>query len=398
METTKTNTDLMDQNTLKNLLEVEAPSCVSIYIPAQSHNTAEPTEGPLRLKNQIASANEQLQARGMRAAEARRMLEPVNALLDDISFWQQQADGLAIFIAEDKIHTLRLPIEFREQAVVDIRFFIKPLLPLIRDNGRFYILSLELEGTELFECDRYSIREVDLGDVPTRLFDETKWKDYEQSDITHTGAAPKREFGRQERKMHGHGGSGEDSLHQQEILNFLKHLDSGLVKILGSEKPRMVFAGDEKVCGLYRKVSHYDPIAQDHVDGNRIRLGLEKMHQAAWNCVASHFENASREAEERYLHLQGTDDEHATDLLEKIVSASRTKRVDTLFVPVDHEAWGVFKPQMQAIERHQDWKPQSEDLLNMAAFYTLQNGGQVISYPTAGEVPGANETAAILRF
>ncbi|MFW6303177.1 MAG: hypothetical protein ACOC2L_01030, partial [Candidatus Sumerlaeota bacterium] len=184
----------------------------------------------------------------------------------------------------------------------------------------------------------------------------------------------------------------------QEVLDLFKHMDNGLMKVLGSAKPPLVLAGDDKLRGLYRKASHYDKIVENGVDANRERVGLEDMHEAAWKCVEDRFARESKEAEERYLHLQGTDDDHATDLLDMIVAASRTKRVDTLFVPIDHEVWGVFKPDVQTIERYDEWKPQSEDLLNMAAFYTLQNGGKVFSYESAEHVPGNNETAAILRF
>src|SRR5205085_10837355 len=102
-------------------------------------------EDKIRWKNQLRKAEELLNARN-RHAETKDLLGPAHDLLTDIPFWQNVSNGLAVFLAPGVFRAYRVPLVLDDLVVVAEHFQIKPLLPLLNNEGRFYILALSQTG------------------------------------------------------------------------------------------------------------------------------------------------------------------------------------------------------------------------------------------------------------
>lgn len=398
MEITQKNIDLLDQQHFEQLLSIQDSSCVSIYMPARSDNTADPVEAALRLKNLLKQAQERFEMSGLRSSEAREILEPGYGLADNFNFWKQQSEGLALFFAPNLFHVYRLPIAFREIVISGPNFFIKPLLPLFRENGHFCILALSLDESRLLDCTRYQLEQRDTGDIPMGLRDLTKYKDYEASMQNNPSGASQAPQSREHRAVHGHGGSGQDSLREEERMLLLRKMSQGIERLLDADRPPLVLVGDAHICGQYRKVSHYDNLLDEELHNNPDSLPVESLHEKVWDIVSEQFTQDSKWAEDRFAHLSGTQDARSAQNIETIVPAAQNHRIDTLFVALDHEQWGSFEPDEQRVECFEDWAPGREDLLNSAVLSTLQNGGHVYPYLSSDKVPGSGEVAAIFRY
>ncbi|MBD2435473.1 hypothetical protein H6G69_01485 [Nostoc sp. FACHB-110] len=69
-------------------------------------------------------------------------------------------------------------MEFQELVVVSDRFHIKPLLHLINNDGKFYVLALSQQDLKFFEGTRSSLNKVVVENLPKSLdeallYDET---------------------------------------------------------------------------------------------------------------------------------------------------------------------------------------------------------------------------------
>jgi hypothetical protein len=160
--------DVLSRIELKTLVEKRGEWCVSLYLP--THRAGRDIQqDPIRLKNLLRNAEERLLAGGLRTAEARSLLAPAQALLQDEMFWRHQSDGLAIFLSPTEFHSYRLPLKFPEIRVVTDRFHIKPLLPLIHSGQRFFVLALSQNQVRLLDCTQHHVDEVELENVPTSL-------------------------------------------------------------------------------------------------------------------------------------------------------------------------------------------------------------------------------------
>ncbi|HEY0868602.1 MAG TPA: hypothetical protein VGE01_14555, partial [Fimbriimonas sp.] len=101
---------------------------MSIFLPTHPESR-DVRQDPIRLKNLLRQAEDDLVQHGMRGTLARDLLEPARQLLDDPGFWTGPAGSLAVFLCEGYKQIWRLPIEAEEQAIVNDKFEIKPLLP-----------------------------------------------------------------------------------------------------------------------------------------------------------------------------------------------------------------------------------------------------------------------------
>ncbi|HSM71035.1 MAG TPA: hypothetical protein VK851_05795, partial [Anaerolineales bacterium] len=178
--------DILKENDLRQLIEISGEYCVSFYLP--THRTGrEQQQDPIRLKNLISEAQERLLEYGVRRPDVRELLQPAEDLLDDDEFWQHQSDGLAVFLSAEFTRIYRLPSKFEELVVIAKNFHIKPLLPLLDENGQFYILALSLNKIRLFLCTKYTINEMELPDVPTSMQEALFMDDPEKHLDFHTG-------------------------------------------------------------------------------------------------------------------------------------------------------------------------------------------------------------------
>lgn len=166
----------------------------------------------------------------MRKPEIEALLNPAQERLQDDSFWQHQADGLAFFLARDFAQYFCLPERFEELAVVEHRFHLKPLFPLISGDGAFYLLALSQNEVRLFHGSRYHISEVELDDdVPRSLADALGHDLTDEHLQFHTGGGDV-----SSPTYHGQG-AGQDDV-KPEIRKFFALLDKGLKKSLGLSK------------------------------------------------------------------------------------------------------------------------------------------------------------------
>ncbi|RPI84778.1 MAG: hypothetical protein EHM41_12530, partial [Chloroflexi bacterium] len=172
----------MDQITyeeLQSLLDYEGYPCISIYMPTQKAGP-EVQQNPIRLKNILRQAEEQMEERGIRRVEAEKLLEPAWALVNDSRFWAQQGEGFAAFVAQDVFQNYTLPQQFEEEISINRRFYVKPLFPVLRKGRRFFILAISQKQIRLFQCTKYDVRQLELDDVPQSLAEALQWDDPEQ--------------------------------------------------------------------------------------------------------------------------------------------------------------------------------------------------------------------------
>jgi hypothetical protein len=193
--------------------------------------------------------------------------------------------------------------------------------------------------------------------------------------------------------FHGHGGGGEDS--KDAILRYFRLVDSGLREMVGPGREPLVLAGVEYLLAIYREANTYPVLLDGGVTGNPDDLSPETLHDRAWAIVEPYFRRAQEEAGERYRARASTG--LATNDLRDVLAAARYGRVDTLFVAVDRQRWGVWDPGVGSLEVHETARPGDEDLLDSATAYTVAHGGEVFAM-SADELPDEEPVAALLRY
>jgi hypothetical protein len=384
--------NLLTIDELKRLLEEQEDPCISLYMPTVRAGK-EILQNPIRFKNLLKDAEEQLLQSGYRRTQIDSLLEPAYELLVNELFWQQQSDGFAMFLSGETTRWYRLPLEFDSLATIAECFFIKPLLSLFMRNGRYFILALSQDTVRLLEGTRFSVDELDLEDTPKSLAEALKWDDPEAQLQHHASDGPST-FGEKHASFHGHGVGHDDQ--KDSILRFFQIVDKGLMDFLANEDAPLVLAGVDFLLPLYRQASKYEHIMDETITGNPEHMKPAELHKKAWKIVEPLFKKDEEEASQMFQQNKALDG-YATEDIKKIVPAAYFGQVDQLFIIEKEYLWGSFNPDTNQVEFHERPGPQSQDLLDVAAAHTLINGGKVFSVrPEA--VPSGAHAAALLRW
>jgi hypothetical protein len=355
-------------------------------------------ENRVRFRNLLDEAEEELVEGGMRRPEAQALLSPARPLVEDELFWQRQSDGLAVFLAEGLARKYRLPLDFDELVVVSDRFHVKPLLRVLSNNGRFYVLAMSQHETRLLQGTRHRIGEIDLDhreQVPGSIIEVLKWEDPEMRLQHATGAESTLHQG-VTAIFHGHGVASQDDP-KEKILRYFHRLDEGISDLLADDDAPLVVVADDFLLPLYRAANSYPHLAREGVGEQPAQLSAEALHQRTWSIVHRLFEQAEERARDVYKHLRGTESDRVSNAVEEIVPAAHFERVEGLFFAADDQEWGTFDPESGEVVLHDEQQPGDRDLLDLAAVQTMLNGGWL--FVVDGEqVPDGGPAAAILRY
>jgi hypothetical protein len=378
--------NVLTRNNLKLLMAVHKGLCVSVFMPMH-RSGPETQQDPIRLKNLIREAEERLIACGLRTPEAKELLEPAERLLRDGLFRQHQSDGLAMFLSLGVFHYYLLPFVFEELVIVTDRFHIKPLLPLLSGDGRYFVLALSQNKIRLLQSTHYSVSELDVADVPENLAetlrDDDSWKDLHM----HSALSGK---GKLSAITHG-----DEVDSKENIRRYFRRIDRGLHELLRNERAPLVLAGVDYLQPIYKEVNSYPHLMDEGIAGNPERLSAGELHELTWTIVKPYFQKAQQEAVNRYKEFASSG--QASNRIRKIIPAAYHGRIELLFVIPDLQQWGTFDPGTDEIHLHKKEKTGDEDLLEFAAIQTLLNGGTVYMVG-AEKMPDTDPLAAVFRY
>lgn len=384
--------DILNPEALKSLIEQQGKWCVSVYMPTYRAGQ-EQQQNPIRLKNLLAQAEANLLANGLRRPEVQKLMHPAEELLWNREFWQQQGDGLAIFLTNDFHKVYRLPIEFEESLNTGNSFHIKPLLPSLGRGIRFYILAISLNNIRLFEGNADTVSEMELN-FPTSMEETLAMDDPERSLNMHSSSSSSSEGRAGAGTFHGHG---DDVDEKKNILRFFQSVNQGLNQVLDDKNIPMVLAGVDYLLPIFREASSYQNLLEDGILGNPDRENLKELHEKAWQIVRPLFKESQKKAFEKFEQLRGQKSNLATSDLKAAVRAAVFGQVETIFVPIEMQKWGRYDAENNKVILQDGPNTQNEDLFDFAATQTFLNSGQVFAVPPE-QMPGDGEIAAILRY
>jgi hypothetical protein len=381
---------------LHTLMETQHGPCISLYMPTD-RTGVERQQDQLRIRRLIREVESLITGKEYpHSVQLEDVLKPLRALLDNEQFWLYASDGLAIFRSPELFRAYRLPSPFKEQVVVSDHFFLKPLLPLLTHDGRFYILALSQNAVRLLACTHYSADELELPEqVPTSLADFLKDEERENDLQSHSSASvgTMGKGGRHPAVFHGQGVGIDEA--KDDILRYFQHIDHGLHELLRNETAPLVLAGVEYLFPVYHEANTYPHLLEQGITGNPDKVNAKTLREQAWTIVEPAVLQAQQEAAARYGEHANT--ERASSNSSEIVPAASYGRVASLFVAVDQQQWGSFDPATATLEIHQHREPGDEDLLDLAATQTLLHGGAVYAVEQA-QMPAEAPLAAVFRY
>jgi hypothetical protein len=379
----------LSQDELKTLMGKHQGLCVSIFMPT-FRTGVESQQNQIRFRNLLRSAEEKLLAAGLRSQEVKELLEPAQALPGNVLFWRRQSDGLALFLSTDLFRYFCLPEAFQELIVVADHFHIRPLLPVLSGDKRFYILALSQKEVRLLEGTRRTVQEIELEGVPKSIEEALQYDALEKQVRFRTGSVS---GGTGMAMVSGHGGVVDDT--KDNLLKYFRMIDRGLHDLLKDERAPLILAGVDYLFPIYREANTFPHLIEEGIPGNPKGTSSESLYRMALKIVSPFFQKSENDAIAQYRQSSGTGLTSAD--IREIVPDAAHGRVGMLFIAAESQAWGTFNRESGTVEVHQKREADDEDLLEIAAAQTYLNGGSVFLLPPE-KMPEPKDLAAVFRY
>ncbi len=381
---------LIDEKDLKKITEFNG-NCVSIFIPTQRAGKEVLEEkNKIHLKSLWKEISTKLSEKGVEKSEIEAINTPIQKLLNNRDFWRHQSDGLAIFAAKDFFEYYNLPLKFEAHYYINKEFYIKPIVPIFSGDGRFNLLSLQLEEVKLYEATKYSIGPIEIQDsIPQRLEDRVGY-DYQEKTLQQKSGATS--MG--QKNMHGHAGA--DRERKDEILRFFRAVDQGLNEYLQQEKLPLLVACQDYLFSIYKDANTYQNLYPEVVPGNPGETDMIGLHKKAWQVIGSHFESQKREKIEQFKEQHNT--EKTSAVVHDIFPAIHQGKVDTLLLENRGEIWGKYDKETMKVEIEDQQNSENISLMNWAAAKVLEQNGQVFLVEEAQMPEKNSKINAIYRY
>lgn len=375
---------------LAQLIKSAHAPCVSIY-----HATKQEGGGRVPdvagFKNLLREAEHALAKAGANAADTKSRMAGLEELLANRDFWSRTFQGVAVFAGSDGVKAWRLSAAVPDRVVVGSRFHILPLIPLVSEAHRFYLLALSQNSVKLFQGDRAGLRPLPVPGMPANLTEALQYYNIHmdvlfRSTSSH-GNTP----------YAGHGAAIEED--STNLERFVRPIVQSLERALKNDKLSIVVAATDRLAGALRQFGAALPIAQGFVRGNPDRLSAEELHGKAWAVLAPVFQEAHQRVVRQYAELGGTG--RAGTGLEEILRAADAGRIEMLLIEEGAERWGSVNPSSWAVSLHARPETGDEELLDRAAAATLSQRGQVWVLPKeefAGLQTEGSPVGSIYRY
>lgn len=362
---------LLSKKDIAKLHHINQEHCISIFIP--THRAGKEVlqeKDALSLKVQLQQVKKKLAKKGIHKTTIDTITEPVQQLIGNSSFWRQQSDGLAIFIAKDYFQKYTLPIYFEAFNYIADTFYLKPLMPIFVGDGRYYLLTIELGKVQLFECTQHSITEIIIHDAIPKNQQDIVGYDYEEKNLQfRTQQAGKGQV------MY-HGQEAATGKRKDEIKTYFRAINEGLKPILSDKNIPLVVASQDYLFDIYKSVNTYSNFLEANINDNLKGLDILDVHELSWEKISPIFDQERKDKITRFIEVQGTGKTAVG--IDNILPKAFEGKIDTLFCENLADIFGTYKVENETVIATESEENDSTiSLMNLAAIKTFLNGGSV---------------------
>lgn len=374
----------MEEKDIRELLTRAVEPSLSMYMTMQPPSGA--TKQNFRnFFNSLKCMESELLERGYTTPWVADFLSPAYALLDDNAFWNDQRQTLAYFLSNAGPQYWKIDEAITPQLYVDACFHVRPLLPLVARNRRFYLLALSQRNVRLWLGDAAGLNEIPLPDL---AYQQPHLPGREGSQH-HTSQPAYRN--RQGTSFHGHGGMPDT--HKEELLAFCRMVDQAVAPKLTERIPLFV-ATVGYLFPIYERVNSYPLLQTPMIEGNPEHVPPTELHTRVRAQLA---ERPPVWASDLDRYAKRTGSGQTSDCLHDVVPAAEHGLIEVLFVVEDEHRWGHLEADTGRVYFDAEGRSGAADLFEEAVAAVLRHGGRV-HVLDHNAMPTSEPIAALYRY
>ncbi len=263
-----------------------------------------------------------------------KIMEPLEEILSDTSFWIYNQDACTIFVNKDECVVFRLLEPIKDRVIVSDSIYIKPLVRLNQHMDHYFVLGLTKDQFEVFEVKDNLIEPFKfVGDV-SKTLKKVLGSDKTESFVTHGNYGHVSNRG----VFHGHGGQKEES--DLDTEKFFRYIDKAISSHITSLQPLPII-----VCSISKNQQMYRRYAKDV---NLIKEGIELSYDSlSIDELKTKSDEIIEKMNVKYfskLQQQGQSAHSSnrySDQINDIITSIDNKSIEKLFIEEDQMLKGI---------------------------------------------------------
>jgi len=369
MKNPSTTYSFFSQKDFNQLADNQQTDCISIYLPThRAGKEVDEGHDKLTLKNCLQEISAHLSQYIHSEAAVEELLRPAKLLLEDVHFWRNQSDGLAIFISKGEMQHYTLPLQFKTYTYISNHFYLKPLIPFFNGDGNFYLLKLSQQEVSFFEVNRHRITEINVDDLVPETITELVDQDNKQKSLQSRSGQDSRNGA----LYHGQGSGKDDN--NKDIEKFFRAVDDGLNHLISDKEAPLVLACLNQYYPIYKEITKCNNLYGEFIPGNPEEEDPMLLHEKAWLLMKGFFQQNRINKVKEFQNLLNSG--KVSSETNDIICAAVEGRVDTLFIQVSNEIYGLYDKENRTLIIDQT-KNGNVSLTNLAAVKGFTQGAEV---------------------
>lgn len=366
----------------------EEKTCISLY--QTTHRFAPENQKDVIVFKHLLQQLEELLEPRLSKENLKSIMDPLNELKEDIPFWRNTMDGLAILAVQGECVVYLLNTSVENTAIADESFHLKPLIRYFQSAHPYTLLGLSSNYFSLYEGNRYGIKELEIdADIP-RSMENVLGEEHPEGFLTHgryggnDGVAT----------FHGHGGR-KDAI-DKEIEKFFRYVDHIVLERYSKpmKLPLILVALTEQQ-SMFRRISNNSYLVSDGIEISYDSIDLSQLADQAWDLMEPIYRKKELESMDRYQNAKAN---HAgSDRLIDVARAAFEGRIEILFVEAEKSISGKFNTESSKLEFGNSGNPASGDVIDQLIHEVWKDKGEVMVLPR-DRMPSGTGLAAIYRF
>ena len=385
---------VLTNDRFSELANYKAECAVSLFIP-RHRGGVEVNEQFDRIgfKSILNTVEQQLRERGLKKEVIQNLLKPGFDLIKEEDFWKNQAEGLAVFIANGFFKFIKMPATPEQQIVIESTFYVTPLIPILTTNEYFYLLVISKQTAKLFRANAFGMYAVPV-EVPQGIEEVKRIYGSDASTYRSGDSGRRAQATSIPGQTHGSGGGNPDG--KDNLATYFEAVDDILwEKVFNKENVPLLLAGVEYEIPIYKSVCNYHNVWDQALTGSREHQTIPVLYHDAKELMKPYFEQKQIKALESFGNKSAT--QLTSSIVSDVIPAAYYGRIAQLFVCKNCELWGTFDEMSSELQLHDMQMETSEHLIDNAVVKTLATGGEVFLL-NRDQMPMGSEIAAIMRY
>ena len=370
----------------RQLVRIIGDPCITVYLgletsyPAAAQNALKYRALVKEVEDKLVSPDSGLK---------KSIQDTLYEFFDETKFARHR--GVAIFVSPDHFSHLYLPSRVQDLAVVDSRFYTRPLLELASSGGSYHLLAITQNRAQLYEGWQDTLEVVTVSGLPRTLQEVVSGADLEKSSVhLHASSA-----GGSRSIYHSPGEAKADI--KTDVQQFFRAVDTRLRSYFKDARRPLVLATLAHYVPLYREISRLPNLLAAEVVSHGDHISTELLGSKAWEIVENHHRDSTAANCEKFGAARarglGSDD------LNEVARLAAAGRVETLLIDESCRVWGEIDRSTGTVKEEESFSNghHGTEVLGAIAELVFARDGTVSFLPRE-RFPASGPVAAICRY